>query len=145
MLWESNAIVRYLAAKHSHGGLMPTSLSVRADADRWMDWVTSTLSPAITPVFWGLIRTPPEKRDVKAINDARAQCENLFGMLDRALEGKSYITGAAFSVGDIPIGCFTYRWLALPIERPRLPNLEAWYARLTERPAFKQFVMLPLS
>src|SRR3989454_7315331 len=71
VLWESNAIIRYLAAKHGAGTLWPDDLRQRADADRWMDWATSTVAPAITPVFWGLIRTPAEKRDLKAIEEGR--------------------------------------------------------------------------
>ena len=145
VLWESNTIVRYLGAKHGHGKLMPSLLTTRADAERWMDWSTSTLNAAVTPVFWQLIRTPPEKRDMKAVDEARVQCEAQFAILDRYLAGKSFITGDTLTVGDIPVGCFTYRWLALPIERPKLPNLEAWYARLKTRPAYQKHVMLPLS
>src|SRR5712692_5896173 len=69
VLWESNAIVRYLAAKHSAGNLYPDDLTQRADSDRWMDWMRQ-VDPAMTPVFWGLIRTPPEKRDMALIADS---------------------------------------------------------------------------
>ena len=145
VLWESNTIVRYLSSKYSIGGLMPAELTARADAERWMDWVTSTLNPAVTPVFWGLIRTAPEKRDMKTIDAARLQCETLFGILDQALAHKQYIIGDTLTVGDIPIGAYAYRWMSLPIERPRLASLEAWYARLQARAAYRQHVMLPLS
>ena len=66
-LWESNSILRYLAAKHSNRTLEPADLKTRALAHKWMDWQLSVMAPAITPVFWGLIRTPPEKRDANAI------------------------------------------------------------------------------
>ena len=63
VLWESNVIVRYLAAKHEMGTLCPEDLAERADADRWMDWQMGTLWANFRPAFVGLIRTPPEKRD----------------------------------------------------------------------------------
>ncbi len=145
VLWESNAIVRYLAAKHAGGSLWPADLKVRADADRWMDWATSTIQPLITPVFWGLIRTPAEKRDMAKINADAEKIPPAFQVLEQCLEGRQYVAGASFTMGDIPIGAFVYRWSALEIKRPAMKNIEAYYKRLQERPAFKKFVMLPLS
>jgi len=145
VLWESNAIVRYLSAKHGAGSLWPDELRRRADADRWMDWATSTIQPAITPVFWGLVRTPPEKRDLKAITEGVKKLNEAFQVLEQGLEGRDHVGGAAFSMGDIPVGVHVYRWKALDIQRPALPNVEAYYRRLQQRPAFKKHVMLPLS
>lgn len=145
ILWESNAIVRYLAAKHAPNALYPADLRVRADADRWMDWATSTLGGVIVPVFWSLIRTPPEKRDAaKLAADVKALGDT-FGALEQGLQGKKYVAGDAFSIGDIPVGIAAYRFHALEIARPALPNLEAWYKRLCERPAFQKWIMKPLS
>jgi glutathione S-transferase len=145
VLWESNAIVRYLAGKHASGSFSPSDAKARADADRWMDWTTSTVHPVMTPLFWGLIRTPPEKRDAAAIEGHRKEMEKLAGVLDAQLAGKQFITGDTLTMGDIPVGCFIYRWYALPIERGEYPNLRAWYERLAARPAFRQHVMLPLT
>ena len=145
VLWESNAIVRYLAAKHGAGSLYPASLQARANADRWMDWCTSTLAAPMTTLFWQLIRTPAEKRDVRAIEDARAQAEDLFRIADAAVATGPYVAGEALTMGDIPLGCFTYRWKALPIERPVLAALDAWHERLAARAPFRNNVMLPLS
>jgi glutathione S-transferase len=145
ILWESNAIVRYLAAKHDAGGLWPADLQTRADADRWMDWCTSTVAPVMTPLFWGLIRTAPEKRDAQAIAEHGKNMQALAGILDAHLQGQPYTAGDNLTMGDIPLGCFVYRWYALPVERPQFPHLAAWYARLAERPAFRAHVMLPLS
>jgi len=145
ILWESNAIVRYLAAKHGAGTLWPASLQLRADADRWMDWCTSTVAPVMTPLFWGLIRTPAEKRDMNAIEGHRKEMEKLAAILDARLAQRHYICGEHLTMGDIPLGCFIYRWYALPIERAEFPHLAAWYARLAERPAFRDNVMLPLT
>jgi len=145
ILWESNAIVRYLAARHGMGGLCPTDLRQRADADRWMDWASTTLQPVMHPVFWGLVRTPPEKRDMAAIEEANKALGDTFGALEQGLEGRKYVAGSNFTVGDIPVGAYAWRWYSLPVARPKLKNLEAWYARLQERPAYRTYVMLPLS
>jgi glutathione S-transferase len=143
VLWESHTIVRYLAAKH--GKLYPTDLRARADVERWMDWAF-TFQRAMRDVFWGLIRTPPEKRDAKAIEDGRLASNKLAAdVLEKTLQGRKYITGDAFTVGDIPIGCEVQRWMRCPIERPKLPNLEAWFERLGPRAPFKKIVDIPLS
>ena len=144
-LWESNAIVRYLAAKHGAGTLWPDDLRQRADADRWMDWTTSTVAPAITPVFWGLIRTPAEKRDLKAIEEGVEKLAQAFQVLEQGLEGRDHVAGKSFTMGDIPLGTFVHRWYALAVKRPKLPGVEAYYQRLQQRAPYKKHVMLPLS
>jgi glutathione S-transferase len=144
ILWESHAIVRYLCAKHSAGGLWPTDLRTRAEADRWMDWA-GTFQGALRNVFWGLVRTPPEKRDSGAIEEGVKRCGELSAVLDAGLAGRQYVAGDAFTMGDIPVGCHFQLWMRLPIERPQRPNLEAWFARLCKRPAFAKTVDIALS
>ncbi|TAK42767.1 MAG: glutathione S-transferase [Betaproteobacteria bacterium] len=144
VLWESHAIVRYLAAKHGAGKLWPLELKQRADADRWMDWAF-TFQAVFRPVFWGLIRTPVEQRDLHAIEEGRAKSAALLGHLDAALAGRPYVAGDAFTMGDIPIGCHVHLWMRLPIERPPHPHLEAWFARLLERAAYRKVVDIPVS
>ena len=144
VLWESHSIVRYLCAKHSMGKLCPSDLKARADAERWMDWAF-TFQRAMRDVFWGLIRTPADQRDMKAIEAGREQTAKLLPVLEQNLAGRKYVTGAVFTMGDIPIGCEVQRWMRVPIERPRFPNVEAWFERLRERPAYRTFVDIPLS
>jgi len=144
VLWESHSIVRYLCAKHSMGKLCPSDPQVRADAERWMDWAF-TFQNAMRDVFWGLIRTPPEKRDQKAIDAGIKASHELAGMLDGVLADRPYVAGAQFTMGDIPIGCEVQRYLRVPIERPKRPHLEAWFERLRQRPPFMQHVDLPLT
>lgn len=144
VLWESHAIVRYLAATHGAGSLWPTDPRTRADADRWMDWA-NTLHAALRTVFVGLVRTPPEARDAAAIEASRAETGELLAIPEAALAGRPYVAGDTLTMGDIPLGCHVQLWMRLPIERPPLPHLEAWFARLTERPAFQRVVDLPLS
>ena len=145
VLWESNVIVRYLAAKHGMGTLCPEDLAVRADADRWMDWQMGTLWANFRPAFVGLIRTLPEKRDRDDIATAISRTAENLAMLDAHLAARDYVTGPAFTMADIPLGVTAYRWFNLEIERPPMPNLEAWYERLCARSPYKATVMLPLS
>lgn len=145
VLWESNAIVRYLAAKHGAGGLWPTDLRVRAEADRWMDWQHTTIQTAMTPIFWGLVRTPEAERDKKAIETARLKGIDLWGIVNRYLEGRPYLAGESFTMGDIPLGIQAYRWFTLIQDRPRMANLEAWFERLKARKPFQTHILHPLT
>jgi glutathione S-transferase len=143
ILWESHSIVRYLAAKHGKGVLWPMDERTRAVANQWMDWAF-TFQGAVRDSFWNLIRTPAEKRDAKAIEASRVKSGEMARILDAALADRMYVAGA-FSMGDIPIGCEVQRWMRLPIERPALPNVEAWFERLCARQAFKKNVDIPLT
>ena len=143
ILWESHSIVRYLADKYGKGVLRPMELEPRSIANQWMDWAFS-FQGAVRDAFWNLIRTPAEKRDAKAIEASRVKSGEMAKILDAALAGQMYVAGA-FSMGDIPIGAEVQRWIRLPMERPALPNLEAWFERLCARPAFRKNVDIPLS
>ena len=145
VLWESNAIVRYLAAKHGSGTLWPTDLSERASADRWMDWHMSTLWMHLRPLFVQLVRRTPDKRDQTIIDAAREKTLGALKILDAHLGGNDYVAGAGFTMGDIPVGAATHRWMSLPIERPVLPHFEDWYARLRERSAYQLHIAGPMS
>ncbi|SDM07170.1 Glutathione S-transferase [Modicisalibacter muralis] len=145
ILWESNAIVRYLCAKHGQGTLYADDPAQRAAADKWMDWTTSTLAAPFRAVFWNLVRTPAGQRDEAAIAKGLEECSALLPRVDQALADRPYLSGDQFGMGDIPLGCYAYGWFEMPIEHPKLPNLEAWYRRLAERPAYRQHVMIPLT
>ena len=145
VLWESNAIVRYLAAKHPEAGLWPEEPQVRADADRWMDWQATNATPALRDAFWQIVRTRPEERDEAALRRSVESSAAKAEILDRALSGRLYVAGDTFTMGDIPVGCHVHRWLKLPIDRPELPNLLGWYGRLRSRPASRAVFDLPLT
>jgi len=145
VLWESNAIVRYLAAKHGAGSLWPSDLRERAGSDRWMDWASVHVGPAINPVFWGLIRTPAEKRNMSQIEAGAEASAQQFQVLDACLGDREYVAGNKFTMGDISVGVYAYRWYALDVKRPQLARVEAYYQRLTRRPAFQNHVMKPLT
>ncbi|MEI7969196.1 MAG: glutathione S-transferase [Betaproteobacteria bacterium] len=145
ILWESNAIVRYLAATHAPGTLWPHDLRVRADADRWMSWQDSTFWPAIRPLFWNLIRTPPDQRDPEAMETSRLRTADAVALLDTHLTGRRFVAGDIFTAADIPIGCGIWRWFALPVERPAAPAVARWFEELSSRPSYRRTVMTPLS
>jgi glutathione S-transferase len=145
IVWESNTIVRYLAARYGAGKLWPVEPAHRSEADRWMDWQQTTLAPDMFPVFWGLIRTPPEKRDHAAIKAAGDKLAASWSLLDQHLSGRAYVAGAEFTMGDIPVGAAFWRYTKLEVAKPPLKHLGAWHQRLQERPPFRQHVALPLS
>ena len=146
VLWESNAIVRYLAGRHGAGTFCPEDPQVRADADRWMDWQQTTVAPQITPVFWNLVRTPEPDRDPAAIEAGRLGMIPLMQIMDSHLSGRGFMVGDRLTMADIPLGVMTYRWLTLIDDRPAMANLEGWYARICERPAFRTTVLdIPLT
>jgi glutathione S-transferase len=104
IIWESNSCVRYLSARYAAGTLWPTDPGQRSEADRWMDWQLSTISEAMRVIFWGLVRTPPEKRDMAAIRKAAVDAGKLWGRLDQKLEDRTYVAGHHLTMGDIPAG-----------------------------------------
>jgi glutathione S-transferase len=144
VLYESNAIVRYLAARAGAGPLWPTGLRERADVDRWMEWQSTAYTPAMWAAFWQLIRTPADKRDAAAVEASRAKSEKLSAILDARLAGRRYLTGDTFTVADIVAGCAAHRWLNLPLAREPRTNLERWYADLQSRPGSRQVTHQPL-
>ncbi len=142
VLWESNAIVRYLSAKHGSGSLWPEDPAERALADKWMDYQLGTLFPAFKGALLGLVRTPPERRDQAKIEASASKTGEVLTILDAHLRGNEYVAGPSLTMGDIALGSIVYRWLQLEIERPDLPSLLAWHERLEGRPAYKRTVMV---
>lgn len=144
VVWESQAILRYLAARHGGADFWPGDAAERSQADRWMDWAATTLQPDfLTGVFWGFYRTPEAQRDNAAVAARIAACARHMQLLDRVLAGRPWLGGERFGLADIPAGTNLFRYFGIPIERPRVPNVEAWYRRLCERPAYREHVMLP--
>ena len=145
VVWESNAIVRYLAARYASGTLWPEDPAARSLADRWMDWAGGDLWPAMRPLFRAYFRTPEMQRDAVAIDQARGEALALLKILDGHLAKHAFVGGDALTMGDIAVGCPAWRWFAMPIERPSLPNLQRWFDALASRDAYRRTVMLPLS
>ena len=145
VLWESNAIVRYLAAKHPEAELWPEDLQVRADADRWMDWQAASATPTLRDAFWGLIRTPLEKRDESLIRTSVEKTDANMAILDGWLAERPYVAGEVFTAGDIAVGCYAHRVLNMPMGIQSRPHVEAGYERLKARPGASQVMTLPVT
>ncbi len=145
-LWESNVILRYLAATHAAGTpFWPADPRTRADMDRWMDWQQTTMGPPQTIVFQGLIRTPPAQQDHAAIAAAVRKAGAAWAVLDAQLGRHGFVAGPDLSLADICSGVHVHRWFAFDVERPHLPRLRAWYDRLLERPVFRARCAMPLT
>jgi glutathione S-transferase len=145
VLWESNACVRYLAAKHGKdSAIWPDDPHTRASADRWMDWNATSVSPAVGLFFRNLIRETEETRNMDEVARGFEQSTELFKMLDVELAGHDYVAGDEFTVGDIPVGVFVRRYIELvPGGAADQPNLLAWFERLKARPAYHH-CLIPL-
>jgi glutathione S-transferase len=145
VLWESNAIVRYLAAKNGEGTLWPRDAGQRALSDRWMDWQAFSFGMAYAAAFRGLIRTPPEKRDMAAIDASIAATHPIMAILDAELKGKTYLAGDRPTIGDIALLPIIFRWLNMPVQRPAAPHVEAWVTRLAARRGYDKALLLPVT
>jgi glutathione S-transferase len=145
VVWESNAIVRYLAAGHGEGSLWPISIRTRADADRWMDWQATELGPAMRDAFIQLVRTPADKRDMTKVDVSARATERRIEILDAHLAQRDHVAGSAFTMGDIPVGLQVHRWFGIPLARAPRRNVEAWYARLRARPGAQDVLTLAVT
>jgi glutathione S-transferase len=146
VLWESNSIMRYLVLAHRHdSSLYPAAPKLRAGVDRWLDWTLSTLQPVDRPVFWALVRTPPEQRDMPAIQKAADAEAVQWRIIDAQLATQSFLEGE-FTLADIAIGAYARRWFGVEgVSKPVLPHLQRWFELISGRPGFQQFVAPPMS
>ena len=144
VLWESNAILRYLAARHVPERFWPADAAARAMADRWMDWQFD-YADAQRDAFLNLIRRAPDQRDAAAVARSAAACAKQMTILDRYLAETPWLSGEHFGIGDVPMGVYAHTWFSLPIERPDLPHVADWYARLQARDGYASQVMIPLT
>jgi glutathione S-transferase len=144
VLWESNSILRYLAASLGGEAFYPADAQRRASVERWMDWGFSW-ADAIRPIFFELVRTEADKRDAALIERSVARAAALSAILDDMLGRQEWLSGDVFGIGDIPVAAYANTWFQLPVERPSRPNMERWYAALQDRAPFRDVVMIPLS
>ena len=143
VLWESNACVRYLARTYGAPTLWPGEAARLAHADQWMDWASSTMNPAFFQIFMNMVRLPADRANPGQVEQGTRNCARLALRLDAHLANKAFMAGDTLTMGDIPLGCVFYRYFNLAVERPKAPNLAAWYERLCERPAYQKHVMIP--
>ncbi|MHA6730211.1 glutathione S-transferase family protein [Devosia sp. A369] len=144
VLWESNAIVRYLSRKHEPAGLLPADPTVAARVEQWMDWQIAVLWPPMRKLVLAHLQRLEGGNDAPP-DDDRLKAAEAWHLLDAYLQDNAFVAGDRFSMGDIALGVWVWRWVALSLERPDLPNLQKWYARLAERPAYRKTVMQPIT
>jgi glutathione S-transferase len=149
ILWESNAITRYIASKYRAESMYPGDLKRRADIERWMEWGVG-LSNALSDAFMGIMRTAPENRNAALILKSCRATEAAMKVLDAQLQDRAWVCGDHFTLADIAIGINCYRWYKVPFvtvgfEIPKLNNVEAWFARLQARPPYQKVVMITIS
>lgn len=143
VVWESNAIVRYLAARYGEGCLCPADAAGRARCDQWMDWAATGFQGYFMDVFWGYYRTPAAQRNMAEVNLRWRATHQALRVADRVLAERPWLAGEAFSMADIPAGTLLYRYFGLDLERRPRPHVAAWYERLQARPAYRAEVMRP--
>jgi glutathione S-transferase len=146
-LFESNSILRYLCNAHAPTTpLYPTEPRARARVEAWMDFQQTAINRPMGIVFLGLVRTPPEQRDMAAITAAAKDAAGLWAILDAGLARQAYIAGDRISLADIALGIYAHRWFVMDVPgRPEAPHLRAWYQRLLARPAFATHLAGPPS
>jgi glutathione S-transferase len=144
VLWESNAILRYMAARYGGDRFWPSDPVARAAGDKWMDW-QFTFADAQRGAFVNLVRKQAGDRDAGSIARSAQASGKMMRLLDDALAHSGWLSGADFGIGDVPMGVYAHTFFTLDIERPDLPHVRAWYDRLRERPAYVETVMIQLT
>lgn len=140
VLWESNAIIRYLASTYNGAWLYPAETRRRAHIDQWIDWQASDLNRSWSYAFMALVRNSPVHRDKEQIDASVATWSKFMTILDRQLEKTGrYVVGDDMTLADIPIGLSVQRWFSTPLTHPRLPAVSAYYDLLGQRGAYREY------
>ncbi len=142
-MFESNAIVRYLARRYGKDTIRPRGHRAWALADQWMDWAITTPFVPLSQIFWNKIRVAPEQSNEKLVKTAQKTLAGQLRLADGRLGKKPWLAGRQFTYGDIPLGAMYWRYQNLDIDRPRFKNLDRWYEQLQERSAYREWVMVP--
>lgn len=140
-LFESQAILRYLAAKHGAETLWPSDPVLRAPVDQWMEWAKVNVYPVATyNVFWQLVRTSTADRDHARVAQGEAELKKLMGIADAQIARHGWLAGPEMTLADISFGTLLYRYFSEPFDKADLPHLRSYYDRLCTRPAYAEHV-----
>jgi glutathione S-transferase len=143
-LWESAAILRYLANRYGRAPYWPDDLALRAHIDKWAEW--SKINVALNfsgPIFWQVVRTPPARQDPKALKQAIGVLDRYLDIAEKQLAKAPFLCGGDFTLADVQFGHLLYRYFDLDIERRDRAGLRSYYERLVSRPAYREHVMIP--
>ncbi len=144
VVWESNAILRYLAAKFGPPEIYPPAPAARACVEQWLDWQLTTAVPGLRTLFFGLHIEDPVCAEPQTLETAQTEATQAMGILDaRLAETEAFVAGDALTIADCALGVFVHRWFALPLplERAEFPALAAYYERLKQRPPFQEWII----
>ncbi len=142
-IWETGAILRYLAGKYADDAFWPTDAEARAAIDKWAEWAKINIAIKFTvPIFWRVVRTAPSQRDAQAIKQAVSVLSGFLSVAEAQLSKHSFLASPQFSLADIQFGHLLFRYFDIEIERPSFPNVQNYYNRLSEREAFKKHVAI---
>lgn len=142
-LWESAAILRYLATRYGTAPFWPEDIPARAQVDKWAEWAKVNINSAFTvPIFWKVVRTPEAERDWPAIRAAVAALEGKLTIAEDRLGQVAHLAGDDFTLADVQFGHVLYRYYEIEIERGTFPNVRRYYEALQERPAYREHVMV---
>jgi glutathione S-transferase len=142
IMWESNAIVRYLAANYGGEDYWPANPRTRALIDQWMDWSATIYQPHINGLFWAYWRTPNNQHNTKQIAEFQDLTMRDLMLLGRILEQQPFVTGELFTIADIPIATHLYRYFTMGLPVSKLPNIESYYSRVQKRAPYREHVMI---
>lgn len=142
-IWETGAILRYLAARHGSETFWPSDPAARAQIDKWAEWGKLNAEDRFTgPVFWRVVRTPPDQQDPTAIRAALDRLEHYLAIADDQLAHTTFLAGDHLTLADIQLGHILWRYYDIDITRRALPSLAAYHDRLKTRPAYRTHVMV---
>lgn len=146
VVWESQAILRYLAAMYGRPQFWAEDAATRSHTDRWLDWNATSLQPDfLNGIFWGWYRTPADERNMDVVEVKFAACSRHMALLDREIGDKQFLLGDKLTLADIAIGTAFHRYFNMEIPHPKVPRVEAWHERLEMRPSYQQHVMIPFA
>ena len=143
-IFESAAILRYLANRYGDANFWPENAVARAQVDKWAEWSKWNIGHAFTVnVFYRIVRTPADKIDHDAVKESIDHLERVLALADNKLATSTYIASSQFTLADITLGYCLFRYYDIDIVRAKLTNLRRYYDLLSTRPAFQRHVMVP--
>ena len=140
-LFETGAILRYLAGQYASESFWPSDPVARGQTDKWAEWAKINIALKFTaPVFWLVVRTALSRQNPETIATNLKNLEKYLRIADERLDVHQYLVGSNFTLADIQMGHCLYRYYDIAIERPHLPNLRRYYDLLSTRPAYREYV-----
>ena len=146
VLWESNSILRYIAAQYGQDSFWVEDCKKRGATEKWMDWASEELFPLFKAILFNAVRLPPEKRNTDILANAIDGFEKKLSIIENEFSLSPWLSGKNFGLADIVVGTYIYYYYEINIKRlTKFSKVEDWYQRLQKRPAYKKIIMIPIS